>query len=185
MAGKGRGRVLFVPYNRLLAVSYAHRWAYDRNPRFYDYEQIGGDCTNFASQCLFAGTGVMNFLPTFGWYYRDANDKSPSWTGVTYFYNFLIDRNIRTGPFGIETDLFGVEPGDFVQLELSGDTVYDHTPIIVERGAVPTLDNVLVAAHSQDADFRPLSTYYFTQIRFLHVLGAWHPRWHPEPFSFV
>ena len=50
-----------VPYNRLAAVQYAHKWAYGRNPAFYDYEQIGGDCTNFASQCVYAGSGIMNF----------------------------------------------------------------------------------------------------------------------------
>jgi len=78
------------PYNRRAAVEYAHRWAFDRNPRFYDYDGIGGDCTNFASQCLYAGTGVMNYTPTFGWYYFDANHKAPAWTGVEFFYNFLI-----------------------------------------------------------------------------------------------
>ena len=38
--------MLFRPYDRLEAVIYAHRWAYGRNPAFYDYEEIGGDCTN-------------------------------------------------------------------------------------------------------------------------------------------
>ena len=163
----------FVPYNRAAAVAYAHRWAYDRNPAFYDYERIGGDCTNFASQCLYFGTGIMNFTPTYGWYYRNANDKSPSWTGVIYFWDFLTQKEMRTGPFGVETNLFGILPGDFIQLELNGDQTFDHTPIVIERGIIPTLDNVLVAAHSQDADYRPLSSYNFTSARFLHILGAW------------
>lgn len=175
--------MIFIPYNRTAAVRYAHRWAYDRNPRFYDYEKLGGDCTNFASQCLYAGTGIMNFEPTFGWYYRNANDKSPSWTGVTYFYNFLTENKVRTGPFATETDILSIEPGDFVQLNLNADEAFDHTPIIVERGVVPTFENVLVAAHSYDADYRPLSTYQFNQIRFLHVMGAWLPPQHPELFS--
>lgn len=46
-------------YDRYSAVMYAHKWAYDRNPRYYNYDKIGGDCTNFASQCLLAGNGVM------------------------------------------------------------------------------------------------------------------------------
>ena len=59
--------MLFRPYDRLEAVIYAHRWAYGRNPAFYDYEEIGGDCTNYASQCIYAGTGVMNLhLPSAG-----------------------------------------------------------------------------------------------------------------------
>jgi hypothetical protein len=40
-------------------------------------------------------------------------------------------------------------------------------------GEPPTLENTLVAAHSYDADWRPLSTYSFQEIRFLHILGAW------------
>ena len=65
-------------YDRENAVLYARRWALERNPLFSDYTGIGGDCTNFASQCLYAGTGIMNYTPTYGWYYKDANNKSPS-----------------------------------------------------------------------------------------------------------
>ena len=76
-------------YDRNAAVRYARRWAYGRNPAFYDYEHIGGDCTNFASQCVYAGSGVMNYTKDLGWYYIDANNKAPAWTGVEYFYNFM------------------------------------------------------------------------------------------------
>ena len=163
-----------IPYDRKAAVDYAHKWAFGRNPAFYDYEEIGGDCTNFASQCLYAGTGVMNFEPVFGWYYINANQKSPSWTGVEYFYNFITRIGQTPGPFGVDTTLEQVEPGDFVQLRFNKE-VFGHTPIIVAMGNPPTLENTLIAAHSYDADFRPLSTYYFQEIRFLHILGAYPP----------
>ena len=161
-----------IPYDRAAAVAYAHRWAYRRNPAFYDYEALGGDCTNFASQCLYAGTGVMNFTPEFGWYYRTANDKAPAWTGVEYFYNFLTRSQTTPGPFGAATALEMLMPGDFIQLRLSG-SAFGHTPVVVAIGSPATLDNTLVAAHSYDVDYRPLSTYYFEEIRFLHVLGAY------------
>lgn len=164
-----------IPYNRQAAVAYAHKWAYSRNPAFYDYEEIGGDCTNFASQCLYAGTGVMNFTPVFGWYYIDANNKAPAWTGVEYFYRFLTRQEQSPGPFGSSTTLEQMEPGDFVQFRFQKE-VFSHTPIIVEIGQPATLENTLVAAHSYDADWRPLSTYFFEEIRFLHVLGAYPPR---------
>lgn len=48
----------FALYDRRAAVLYAHRWAYGRNPAFYDYEGLGGDCTNFASQCAFMPAAV-------------------------------------------------------------------------------------------------------------------------------
>ena len=65
-------------YDRGKAVAYAHKWAFGRNPAYYDFEEIGGDCTNFASQCLRAGGGVMNFTPTFGWYYVNAARRAPA-----------------------------------------------------------------------------------------------------------
>lgn len=161
-------------YNRFAAVLYAHRWAYGRNPKFYDYEEIGGDCTNFASQCLFAGCGIMNFTPTFGWYYLDANQKSPSWTGVPYLYNFLTRRTPSVGPTGEECAMEDLRPGDLVQFAFEGDS-YRHTPVVVSIGQPVSLDNILVAAHSYDADNRPVSSYEYNAIRFVHITGTIRP----------
>lgn len=41
-------------YDRFSAISYAKRWALARNPKYYNFDSIGGDCTSFVSQCLFA-----------------------------------------------------------------------------------------------------------------------------------
>ena len=161
-------------YDRFAAVMYAHQWAYGRNPKFYDYETIGGDCTNFASQCLFAGSGVMNFTPTFGWYYIDANQKSPSWTGVPYLYNFLTRRATSIGPVGEECALEDLRPGDLVQLSFHGEE-FQHTPVVVAVRQPVSLDNILVAAHSYDADNRPVSSYEYQKIRYLHILGTVRP----------
>ena len=177
--GEGRDMPLVIPYDRQAAVAYAHKWAYGRNPAFYDYEKLGGDCTNFASQCLYAGTGIMNFTPTFGWYYRSPNDKAPAWTGVPYFRNFIIRQEPSQGPFGVEASLQEMEIGDFVQLRFPNRDVFSHTPVIVRVGSPPTLENTLIAAHSYDADYRPLSSYTFQEIRFLHILGAYPPAGQP------
>ena len=72
-------------YRRLRAVLYARRWALGRNPAYYDYSDLGGDCTNFVSQCVYAGCGVMNYTPDFGWYYRTPEDRAPAWTSVAFF----------------------------------------------------------------------------------------------------
>lgn len=159
------------PYDRAAAVAYAHRWAYGRNPAYYSFDTLGGDCTNFASQCLYAGGGVMNFRPTFGWFYRSADDRSPSWTGVPYFYNFLTRRDGSPGPVAEDTALDHCAPGDFVQMRFSGER-FAHTPIIVAMGEPPTLHNTLVAAHSFDTDYRPLDSYDAQARRFLHVFGS-------------
>lgn len=161
-------------YDRKAAVMYAHQWAYGRNPIYYDYEKLGGDCTNFASQCIFAGSGIMNFTPTFGWYYIDANQKAPAWTGVMYLWNFLTRKDFSVGPVGEPCRMEELRPGDIVQLSFKGED-FHHSPVVVSVGRNPSPENILVAAHSYDADNRPLSTYEFRSIRFLHIAGNIRP----------
>ena len=162
------------PYDRAAAVLYAHEWAYMRNPRYLNFDGIGGDCTNFASQCLYAGSQIMNFTPTLGWYYISSENRSPSWTGVEYFSNFLLRRENSVGPSAVEVSFDRAQPGDFVQLSFGG-VRYEHTPIIVYTGQVRDEGDILVAAHSNDADFRPLKSYEYERIRFLHIVGVWKP----------
>lgn len=154
-------------YDRRAAVAYAKKWAFGRNPAFYNFDKLGGDCTNFASQCLYAGAGVMNYTPTFGWYYISLNDRAPAWTGVQYFYNFLVN-NEGVGPFAREVSENEVEIGDFVQFGRATGDFY-HTPVITgfSRNGQP-----LLAAHTYDAFDRPLSSYTFERIRFIHILGV-------------
>lgn len=165
-----------VPYNRLAAVQYAHKWAYGRNPAFYDYEQIGGDCTNFASQCVYAGSGIMNFEKDFGWYYIDPNNKAPAWTGVEYFSRFMTREDASVGPVAVNATISQLEPGDVVQLSFDGEK-WNHSPVVVRLLRQPALwpADVLIAAHSYDSDNRPLSTYDYQSIRFLHFTGVRKP----------
>ena len=160
-----------LPYRRRDAVDYAHVWAYGRNPEYYDYDKLGGDCTNFASQCIYAGTGVMNYTPTFGWYYLDANNKAPAWTGVEYLHNFLSRDFVSPGPVAlILQDLSLAEPGDVIQLRFRGE-VFQHSPIVVSTDHTGNPAKILLAAHSNDADFRPLDTYIYEEYRILHIIG--------------
>lgn len=159
-------------YEREKAVAYANEWAYRRNPKFYDFSNIGGDCTSYASQCVYAGCRIMNFTPTFGWYYISVNDRAPAWTSVEALYSFLTT-NKSVGPYALDAPIESVEPGDLVQLRFIGKTVFGHTPVIVSIEGEKTLDNIYIAAHSTDVNCRPLSTYKnVAEIRFLHILGA-------------
>lgn len=157
------------PYDRIAAVFYANRWAYRRNPEFFDFQGLGGDCTNFASQCIFAGTGVMNYTPDFGWYYISSDNRAPAWSGVQYLYNFLVG-NKAEGPFASDVPIENVLPGDIIQL---GDENYEfyHTMVITSVGEQPNAENILVAAHTYDVNCRPLDTYNIINIRFLHIEG--------------
>lgn len=153
-------------YDRERAVEYARKWALSRNPVFMDFMGIGGDCTNFVSQCLFAGCGQMNFTPTFGWYYISSTNRAPAWTGVPFFYNF-ITTNKGLGPFAVEAKASDMQIGDIIQLGRR-DGVFYHTLIVTGYGR----RTLLLSAHSDDSLDRGLNTYSYQRIRYLHVLGA-------------
>lgn len=163
-----------LPYDASRAVEYALRWAQSRNPLFPDFAGIGGDCTNFISQCLLAGGATMNDTRDFGWYYFSPENRAPAWSGVSFFYNFLVGdptyrrENGGEGPYGVQISFAdGVRLGDVIQLA-NEQGVYYHTLIITGfDGQIP-----LICAHNDDAYMRPLSTYRFATARFLRPLGS-------------
>lgn len=151
-------------YNRPNAVEYAVKWSNSRNPRYYNYENLGGDCTNFISQCIYAGCGVMNYN---SWYYNSGNDKAPAWTGVEFLYNFLVN-NKSIGPSAFEIDQTKIQIGDIIQLSENGKK-FTHSLFVIEIQNPLYLSGVKIATHSYDALYRPVSTYSFQKIRFLHI----------------
>lgn len=159
-----------VTYEREKAIGYAHKWAFGRNPKFHDFENLGGDCTNFISQCIYAGCRVMNYTPTYGWYYISLHSRSPAWTGVPYLYNFLT-ANKGAGPYGHEAPLHYARPGDIVQLSFDGQA-YGHSLFVVSAGAPPDANNILIATHTYDADHKRLSSYAFASHRLICIDGA-------------
>ncbi len=165
--------ILTKPYIRERAVNYAETWALRRNPLFLNFAGRGGDCTNFTSQCLLAGSCTMDFTPDFGWYYISSENRAPAWTSVAFFYDFLTEQptfaseNSGIGPFGHEARARELEVGDFIQLaDEAGD--YYHTLIIT--GFEP--NDILICAHTDDSLNRRLSTYNYTSLRFIHIDGV-------------
>ena len=161
-------------YNRMRAVEYARTWALSRNPLFIDFTGIGGNCTNFVSQCVLAGSCVMNYTPDFGWYYVSTDDRAPAWSSVEYFYDFMTgdptfaSQNGGTGPYAVEVPRERVQLGDPVQLaNREGD--WYHTLIVCGFDG----EEILVCAQSDDALDRRLSTYTnAAMMRFLHIEGV-------------
>lgn len=152
-------------YNRASAAAYARKWALNRNPAYYNFDSLGGDCTNFISQCIYAGAGVMNFTPDTGWYYRSLADRAAAWTGVEYLYKFLVN-NKSVGPYAHEVSQNEALVGDVIQLG-TGDGRFYHSLMIVQ-----TYPQILICAHTYDALDRPLSSYIFAKNRFIHIDGV-------------
>lgn len=143
-------------YDRELAYNYAKRWALSFNPNYYNFSNLGGDCTNFVSQCIHAGLVPMNF-DRYGWYYLSLNNRAPAWSGVNEFWNFGTS-NTGVGLKLTECDLSDLEVGDIIQL-YNGERYYHNL-------FVTNVDNgIRVSAHDNPVFNTPLDSYYFRSLR--------------------
>lgn len=196
------------PYLRSLAINYAHRWADSRNPRYYDFSDDGGDCTNFISQAIHEwGDAEMVYGGyTFGWYYKDGlnGDYSPSWTHVDYFYSHIIqylvwplpgdDPDGPGGPEGCEVLSYQAYPGDVIQYDMKGIGYWDHGAIIVKTDFLSDTNRYhYVASHSPDHDDYPYTKFMYDYnypnmvTRFLHIdrIDGYSKRFIPMAINYI
>ena len=143
------------PYDREKATAYAKKYATTPNLNpWQNYTQMGGDCTNFVSQCLYAG-GIPfdneGKTITEKWYWYSDNHRTPSWTGADAFKAY-VRANKGTGLVATEVAMEELVPGDIVQLGTREKAT--HSMIVVD--VVYNEDNpeevvdLLVAQHSSE-----------------------------------
>jgi len=95
---------MYDAYNPDAAAAYADRYVYvgatsgDYNYEGYynsayaNFNNVGGDCANYTSQCIAAGG--MPQVPgsayaTNCWYYRSSSDRSATWTGASFLRDWM------------------------------------------------------------------------------------------------
>lgn len=152
-------------YNREKAVEYARKYALNYNPQYFHFDGLGGDCTNFISQCLLAGGGKMNYDKYYGWFYINQNHRAPSWSSVKYLERFLLGDNYP----GFVAEIVPIEKlkvGDIIQLRQNPND-FNHTVIITKI----TTEEIYVCAHSNDALDKPLSLYNYFETKGIHIVG--------------
>lgn len=153
-------------YNREKASAYAQKWALRYNPEFYHFAGIGGDCTNFISQCLLAGGCPMVYDKIYGWFYISSYNRSASWTSVKYLQKFLLSDK-QFGVIGKIQSLENLEIGDLIQLRQKPNTTFNHTLIITKIEQ----NEIFVCAHTNNALNKPLSSYEYEEVLGIHILG--------------
>jgi hypothetical protein len=118
-------------YNRLKAVQYAETWWNDYNPAFKRMTE--NDCTNFISQCLYAGGAPMRGYPNRGngWWIR-GNTWSWSWTVANTLKNYLGSSKVGLRAREVSSPA-QLMLGDVICYDFEGDGRYDHNTIVTAR----------------------------------------------------
>lgn len=104
-----------------------------------------------------------------GWYYKNANDKSASWTGVEFLHDFLIN-NKSVGPYGKIVGIDELQIGDIIQLSFDGNT-FGHSLLVIEKEG-NDLDKIYIATHTFDTYGKRVSSYQYSKLRMIHIEGV-------------
>ncbi|MBO8173358.1 MAG: amidase domain-containing protein [Bacillaceae bacterium] len=164
-------------YNRAKAVQYADKWWNSHNPEFLAFEV---DCTNYVSQCLYAGGIPMHDTGnrSTGWWYRyPGQDKalwSFSWAVAHSLRWYLASQpanGIRAEEVASADQLMA---GDIICYDFDGDGHWQHNTIVVAKdgNGMP-----LVNAHTANARHRYWDyhdSYAWTdriRYKFFHILS--------------
>ncbi len=145
---------------RIKAVEYADQYCgaandevygFKYNKKYRDYNPMGGDCANFASQILFEGGG---FRKNFAWNY-DQRGATRAWLNADGFKEYMIHSGrasvIEHGNYEkVYKASYKLLPGDFVAYEKKGDIKHISVVTDVDSKGYP-----LVSCHNIDRNRVP------------------------------
>lgn len=151
-------------YDRLRAVRYADLWWNGYNPAF---ARMAVDCTNFISQCLWAGNVKMRGAGdrSSGWWYKfGSNASSAGWSyswSTSHALMLFLRNQLGAHVVASAREL---KAGDVIFYDWEGNGQYHHSTIVTDFDAS---GDPLVNAHT-DASFHRHFAYLDSR--------AWTPR---------
>lgn len=164
-----------IRYRRDLAAAYADRWWEEPNPAYENFEV---NCTNYVSQCLFAGNAPMNYTGRreLGWWYRGRSGGREQWSYSWAVSNAL--RNFLSGSRqkGLRATVVHspeeLELGDVITYDWAGDNRFQHSTIVTAFDAqgMPLVNANTVASRHRFWDYQ--DSYAWTEstkYRFFHI----------------
>lgn len=158
-------------FNRTAMYNYAYNNYNKRPSQWGNFDGMGGDCTNFVSQIIYAGGAPFDTTGSYTWYYKGMSNRAPSWTSVSSLHNYLVN-NDYIGPQGkvdSSNAAYIAAIGDVIQIDFGMDGTYDHSTSIVHHQTSIT-SQTTVAAHTNDRWNYPISNYSGTK-RWIHLTG--------------
>ncbi|MDD3225021.1 MAG: amidase domain-containing protein [Clostridium sp.] len=122
-------------YSREKAVNYALTYAENPNSAFkyFDtYNTVGGNCTNFVSQCLLAGGAPMIFSGENQWWYKTSR-SSISWSVASSLYWHLA-KSYSKKSYGVK----GEEMESVSDLDIGDVIFYVNSKNQIQHSAIIT-----------------------------------------------
>ena len=165
-------------YDRNKAVAYADKYHHVRNPVWYNFTDEGGNCQNYASQCMLEGGIALDYFGEEQWkcYINDPDydpyineDETPegrtrSWVNVGYFYNYAKYNEGKGLVAEANANLYYAQPSDIIMV---GNGGLAHTVIVSK-----VVDgHILVDSNSIDMKDYPIEAYTYTDIMLIKILG--------------
>ena len=168
-------------YNRDEAVSYVKKYVQDRNSEWVKYDDVGGNCQNYASQMLIAGGIPMDFDGDISvqWkhYSSTVNEsqtkkgRSYSWTGVGYFYTYAKNNRGSGLVAQVDANYYSAEKGDVVQVGYNKE--YRHTAVVVDlaKDENGNIIDIIINSNTINMENFPLQGYVYPMKRVIKILG--------------
>lgn len=166
-------------YDREAAVAYADSYIEVQNEEWPYYGGRGGNCQNYASQCLIAGGIPMDIYGTSVWkWYSEsmsngpgAQGRSSSWTGVDQFVHYVKNNSGYGLVAETEAPYYTGEAGDLLHMGTEGD--WRHTVVIASRIEDESGEVLDYLMDSNTGDLRnyPASLYGYPKIILTKIFG--------------
>lgn len=170
-------------YDRQAAVEYGQQWVNQRNDEsvYLIYDDFGGNCQNFVSQCIYAGGIDMDYTgyseQQWKFYSNVLNERatpsgrSYSWIGVDEFYTYACE-NTGTGMICMPDVGYELaEKGDVVHV--GAYHKWRHALLVTDviKDESGNVLDITVASNTSDRWNYPLSAYIYTASRLIHIVG--------------
>lgn len=161
-------------YNREAAVQYADQWWETGNPAFAEFAV---DCTNYISQCLFAGKAPIHYTGKreTGWWYKGyVNGRE--WWSYSWAVSNSFARYLHTSNSGLRAELAErpeqLTLGDVIVYDWNGDGSFQHSTIVTafDAGGMPLVNAHTVNSRHRYWDYRDSYAWNDrTVYRFYHI----------------
>lgn len=174
------------PYQPDAAVNYAKAWVdpektLRNTAQFGIYDDVGGNCNNYISQCLNAGGIPMDIFgdefTQWKWYSDELNldetetGRSPAWAGVNEFYLYARENSGYGLSAVVDDNVYSGAVGDILQFGY--DNQWLHSVIITQvvKDKDGNIIDYLINSNTTDRISYPASAYGYPQQRLIKILG--------------